>query len=223
MAEPRPLVGRRAELACSTTLAGGDVGERLPSLFVVGEPGLGKTRLVHECRKLLWPGSVPARPATAVAGRPLRFLRVLDALGLYRQLLSAWVGATSEEGEDVVRAALERAMKAVLRGPTRPRRRSGPDDGAIGLAKKRPAWPGSPPSTCSGPRSCRCGRLDRTLGSKGPTVLVLEDLHWADPTSLAAHGGSVSASQRRPPVVAGPTRRLEPDPGVSAFEVLALF
>ena len=55
------------------------------------------------------------------------------------------------------------------------------------------------------------------LVKRGPTVLALEDLHWADPTSLRL------TEELAPLAADGPllllaTRRPEPDPGVSGLE-----
>ena len=51
----------------------------------------------------------------------------------------------------------------------------------------------------------------------GPTVLVLEDLHWADPTSLRLTE-AISSLTEDGPVALVLTRRPEPDPGTSALE-----
>ena len=45
-------------------------------VVLTGEPGLGKTRLVQECRERFMAWAGPARPAAAVAGGPLRLLRL---------------------------------------------------------------------------------------------------------------------------------------------------
>ena len=55
------------------------------------------------------------------------------------------------------------------------------------------------------------------LVAHGPTVLVLEDLHWADPTSLRLTEELCSVAKEGPLLLVL-TRRPEPDPGVSALE-----
>ncbi len=55
------------------------------------------------------------------------------------------------------------------------------------------------------------------LVSRGPTVLVLEDLHWADPTSLRLTE-EVATLAADGPLFLLVTRRPEPDSGVSALE-----
>ena len=55
------------------------------------------------------------------------------------------------------------------------------------------------------------------LAAHGPTVLVLEDLHWADPTSLRLTE-ELCALTPDSPLLVLLTRRSEPDPGFSALE-----
>ena len=52
---------------------------------------------------------------------------------------------------------------------------------------------------------------------RGPSVLVLEDLHWADPTSLRLTE-ELAALATDGPLLLLVTRRPEPDPGVSDIE-----
>src|ERR1019366_3546626 len=59
--------------------------------------------------------------------------------------------------------------------------------------------------------------LVSTLVAAGPTVLVLEDLHWADPTSLHLPE-ELSSLTNEGPLLLVLTHRPEPDPGVSALE-----
>ena len=55
------------------------------------------------------------------------------------------------------------------------------------------------------------------LVAHGPTVLVLEDLHWCDPTSLHLTQ-ELSSLVSQGPLLLVLTRRPEPDPGASALE-----
>ena len=63
-------------------------------VFVVGEPGLGKTRLVQECRKrfMAWVGASTGRLPLWLEGRCASYASSTP-YGLYQQLLSAWVGS----------------------------------------------------------------------------------------------------------------------------------
>ena len=112
-----PLVGRQTELAVLDDALRGAISGTGSVVFVVGEPGLGKTRLVQECRKrfMAWVGAGTGRLPLWLEGRAASYASSTP-YGLYQQLLSAWVGVAPEEGEEVVRPALERAMKAIFGG-----------------------------------------------------------------------------------------------------------
>ncbi len=73
-------------------------------MFLVGEPGIGKTRLVQECRKrfMAWVGAGTGRLPLWLEGRCARS-RPRRLTGFTSQLLCAWVGVIPEEPEDVVR------------------------------------------------------------------------------------------------------------------------
>jgi class 3 adenylate cyclase/tetratricopeptide (TPR) repeat protein len=211
------VVGRDMELAVldevvqETTSGTGSV------VFIVGEPGLGKTRLVQECHKrfMAWVGAGTGRLPLWLDGRAASYASSTP-YGLYQQLLSAWLGAAPEEGEEVVRSALERAMKAIFGGHV---------DHARFLAHMM----GLPP----GPEEARLARLSpeglqratfaavrsvvARLVERGPTVLVLEDLHWADPISLRLTE-ELAALAADGPLLMLLTRRREPDPGLSGLE-----
>ena len=178
------LVGREAELSALDEALRGAISGTGSVVFIVGEPGLGKTRLVHECRKrfMAWVGAGTGRLPLWLEGRCASYASSTP-YGLYQQLLSAWAGVALEEGEEVVRPALERAMKAVFAGEV-----------------EHTAFLAHMMGLRSGPEGARLARLSpeglqratfaavsavmARLAATGPTVLVLEDLHWADPTSL---------------------------------------
>ena len=72
---------------------------------MTGEPGLGKTRLVQECRKRAGragPVWLEGRCASYASSTPY---------GLYQQLLANWAGVTPDQPEAVVRPALERGAR----------------------------------------------------------------------------------------------------------------
>ena len=214
-----PFVGRDTELSLlDNTLREATSGTGSVT-FVVGEPGLGKTRLVQECRKrfMAWVGAGTGRLPLWLEGRCASYASSTP-YGLYRQLLSAWVGVAPEEGEEALRSALAQAMKAMFgaevdhfsflahlmglragRGEERLSRMS-PE------ALQR--------STFAAVRA-----VVARLAAVGPTVLALEDLHWADPTSVRLTE-DLAALAAAGPLLVLVTRRPEPDPGVSDLESL---
>ena len=64
-------------------------------------------------------------------------------------------------------------------------------------------------------------KLFAGLMAAGPTLLVLEDLHWADATSLRLTE-AISSLTEDGPLLLVLTRRPEPDPGTSALEAALL-
>lgn len=209
-----PLVGRQAELAVledalrEATSGTGSVA------FIVGEPGLGKTRLVQECRQrfMPWVGAGTGRLPLWLEGRCASYASSTP-YGLYQQLLSAWAGAAPEEGEDTVRPALERATQAIFGGHV---------DHVGLLAHMMGLRPGpeearlSPEALQRATFAAVGAGLSR-LVERGPTVLVLEDLHWADSISLRLTGDLAALTLQGPLLILA-TRRPEPDPGVSNLE-----
>ncbi|HTW07507.1 MAG TPA: AAA family ATPase, partial [Acidimicrobiales bacterium] len=214
-----PLVGRAAELGVlREALREATVGKGGVAV-VAGEPGLGKTRLVFECRKLFmaWVGAASGRLPLWLEGRAASYASSRP-YGLYQQLLSAWVGVAAEEGEAVTRPALERAMRAAFGGKG--------DDGRLGLLSQVMGFrdrEAGPLLAALGPEQFQRATfaalvaLVSRLVAHGPTVLVLEDLHWADPTSLHLTE-ELSLLTKTGPLLLVLTRRPEPDPGVSGLE-----
>ena len=219
LAGSAPLVGREPEMSVvraalrEVTSAAGSV------LLITGEPGLGKTRLVHECRKLFmaWVGAASGRLPLWLQGRAASYTSSLP-FGLYQQLLSAWVGAAPEADEARALDALERAMRAAFGRDA--------DDEQVGLlAQVMGLGPSVVAASASrlGPEQLQRARfralvsLLSRLVSYGPTLVVLEDLHWADPTSLHLTE-EISSLTISSPLLVVLSRRPEPDPGVSALE-----
>jgi predicted ATPase len=212
-----PLVGRQTELAVLEDALRGTISGTGAVVFVVGEPGLGKTRLVQECRKrfMAWVGAGTGRLPLWLEGRAASYASSTP-YGLYQQLVSASVGTALEEGEDVVRPALERGMKAIF----------GAQVDHVGLLVRMMGLPASPqeahltrlsPEGLQRATFAAVSAVVAQLAERGPTVLVLEDLHWADRTSLRLTE-ELAALAADAPLLLLATRRPEPDPGVSDLE-----
>ena len=166
----------------------------------------------------LWRGWGPLPDGSRYGSRVKRPPTPPTSYGLYKQLLTGWVGAASEEGEEVARPAFERAMRAVFGGDA--------DEAQVGLlAQVMGLGPGKAMSTLAGlsPEQVQRATFEalKALASRlvthGPVVTVLEDLHWADPTSLRLTE-ELSSLTKEGPLLLVLTRRPEPDPGVSALE-----
>jgi class 3 adenylate cyclase len=220
LAGSAPLVGREPELEAlrgavrQTTAGQGGI------VLVASEPGLGKTRLVQECRRLFmsWVSTGSGRLPLWLEGRAASYA-ASHPYGLYRQLLLAWLGVTPEQGEHTVRGSLERATRAVFGGQV-------DMDGlsllsaVLGLAPTEAdahVMAGRTPEQLQRATFRALRGLVGRLVAHGPTVLALEDLHWADPTSLLVTRELVALAKESPLLLVL-TRRPEPDPGVSALE-----
>jgi class 3 adenylate cyclase/tetratricopeptide (TPR) repeat protein len=210
-----PLVGRAGEVSVLDAALRGAAGGRGSVVVLVGEPGLGKTRLVQECRKrfMAWVGAGSGRLPLWLEGRCASYASTTP-YGLYQHLLASWLGMTTDEDEEAMVAALDRALTVSMGAPDlRPvlAHMMGIPAGADVL---RMSPPERQRATFNAMRS-----LVSRLASIGPTVVALEDLHWVDPTSLALTEELSSVTAQRPLLVVL-TRRPEPDPGVTAFEAL---
>ena len=136
------------------------------------------------------------------------------SLRLYQQLLSAWIGVSPEEGEETARPALERAMRAVLGQPSELLPLVAHMMGFVDVQDVSGVGPHEPRSAAAG-NFWRSTRSHLPTGGLGPTVLVLEDLHWADPTSLRLTEELAPLARDGPllvlsPVAPSPTRESRP-------------
>jgi adenylate cyclase len=187
-----PLVGREAELALLSTALREAVNGHGSVVLLTGEPGLGKTRLVQDCRKRFMAEAGSTHGATRGATRggslPLwvegRCASYASATpyGLYQQVLASWLGVAPDQ-PDAVRPALERALQTTV-GSTE---LFPPLARMMGLASGAALGRMSPEDLQRATFAALREVIAR-LVARGPTVLVLEDLHWADPTSLRLTG-----------------------------------
>jgi len=174
-----PLVGRDAEFGALR-----EVLERLQSgvggiVTVVGEAGIGKSRLVAELRKGIAPLDM-----TWVEGRCLSYgesmaylpwVRTLhgmlgvsadDEPAKVREALRGWVEGLCYDHVDEVYPFLGRMMSLPLEQEVEARLGGLEPEGLKVLTFRA------------------VERVLETAASEGPVVLVVEDLHWADASSL---------------------------------------
>jgi DNA-binding winged helix-turn-helix (wHTH) protein/predicted ATPase len=161
------MVGRERELAA---LIGGldDATARRGRLFLIsGEPGVGKTRLADEVA------------AVAEAKR-----------------MALMVGHCSEHDEAVAYLPFVEILESFVERPQsqdRLRAALGPEASELArlLPKLKNILPGLPPSRALPPAQARRQLLNSFFGfvaraaSARPALMILEDLHWADDSTLA--------------------------------------
>ena len=178
------LIGRDRELDTGRDKVDGVLAGTGGILLVTGEPGIGKTRLLAELHDLFDAGSPQHGRALWLEGRCVSYGESLPYWP-FRDLLRAWIGVLADEPELRVRVALRRMVErsfgarsaelapylAALLGLTLE------PDAARRLAELSPEA-----------LQYRTFEVVRELISRltqdGPVAVVLEDLHWADATSL---------------------------------------
>jgi len=174
-----PLVGRDAEFRALW-----EALERLQAgiggiVTVVGEAGIGKSRLVAELRKAAAPLGV-----RWVEGRCLSYGESM-AYRPWVDMLHGLLGEPAQGAPDIVRGALRRLIERLCPDhvdevyPYLGRMMSLPLEEQV-EARLRTIGP-------EGLKVLTFRAVGRVVGSVArsrPLVLVCEDLHWADPTSL---------------------------------------
>jgi class 3 adenylate cyclase/tetratricopeptide (TPR) repeat protein len=164
-----PLVGREKDVAVLTRAFDRACAARaLHLVTIVGEPGLGKSRLIAELF-----GHLDSRPEL-VTWRQGRCLPYGDGITFWAlgEIVKAHAGILETDAPDVALARLE----AVL-----------PDTDDRGWLKQRllPLLGIEASSRADqGELFAAWCRYLESVAQRGPTVLVFEDLHWADPAFL---------------------------------------
>jgi DNA-binding CsgD family transcriptional regulator len=191
-----PFVGRVGELAALTADLDAAVGGHGGVVFVVGEPGIGKTRLAEELA-----ARATGRGAVVLWGR-------------------CWEGAGAPSFWPWVQVV--RGYVQVQAGdPASLRHDLGA--GAADIAQLVPAVhdciPGLPTPPPLDPEAARFRLFDslagflRAAAARRPLLLVLDDLHWADVPSLALLRFMSRELEGAGPLVVGSYRHTEVDHG----------
>lgn len=159
-AVPAGSVGRAAELARIADALEAVARGAPVRMAVEGEPGIGKTHLLSELRR-----RAEELGHLVLAGAASEFERDLP-FGVFVEALDAHVAARHPVREGWADEAWFADLAGVLPGI-----RSGPDHVQAGADQRHRAH-----------RAVR--RLLQMLAERQPLVLVLDDLHWADPASV---------------------------------------
>jgi ABC-type oligopeptide transport system substrate-binding subunit/class 3 adenylate cyclase len=183
-----PLVGREAELATLTGALEGLCQGHGAILALLGEAGIGKSRLVDEAHA--WAEANLCQPPHWLEGRALSYGAALPYWTI-TQLLKADLGLSDGDPEVRARVALRRRLNAL------PWERAEEEEVFPYLAHLLGL-------KLEGEEAGRLTALDsetlkyqvlvclrRTFGAlaeQQPLVLACEDIHWADPSTLDALG-----------------------------------
>jgi len=179
------VVGRDAETGALQAALADARGGAGGLVFLTGEPGIGKSRLAHEVAS-----QARAQAATVAVGRAVP----ASATTPYRPLTEALLQSLRDRRfpDDTELAPWLPALRAIV--PTAVI----PAAGGDGHGDHSPTVRGE-----------AVLRLLRRLAQPGTLVVVLEDLHWADPDTLAVIeylGDNLAAE----PVLCVATARSEP-------------
>ena len=178
-----PMVGRRRETTTLLHLLDEVRMGRGTTIAVVGEAGLGKSRLIAEWRRQAV-ASADEPPLRWVEGRCLSYGSTM-AHHLSTEILRGLIGITPEATPAESAAALQAALGRVLGTEA--------DDVYPFLAHLLGLELGEEAAArvkyLDGPALqsryiTSYNRLIRGLCAEGPLVIVCEDLHWADPSSV---------------------------------------
>jgi class 3 adenylate cyclase len=177
-----PMVGRDEPLQRLSDLLDVVRAGRGRVAFVIGEPGIGKSRLLAELgRQAAGAAAVEWIEGHCVSyGRNLPYHLLID-------LLRSILGIPFAAGLDDARATLDAALQELLADdPDRAADTAGylANLMELPLRDAELALTANPPEVLQSRYVASTNRVLRALASRGPVALVCEDLHWADDASV---------------------------------------
>jgi pimeloyl-ACP methyl ester carboxylesterase len=172
-----PLIGRDRELALLFEAWRNSVAGKGGIALLTGEPGIGKSRLIEALKSRL-AGSPHVR--LEYQGSPLH---AESALHPFAAELETAAGLHREDGTHERRRKLDvllvervgHGTAAIIRQPL---------GSLLGLPTDGPVPPDLTPQQLKAKTLAAIIAQVERLSSRGPLLLVFEDAHWADPTSL---------------------------------------
>ncbi|MEA2557986.1 MAG: hypothetical protein QOG88_1524, partial [Actinomycetota bacterium] len=178
------MIGRERELATGRRALEAVRDGRGGILYLVGDPGIGKTRLLAELRTTFEAAGAPHGLPLWIEGRCVSYGESMPYWP-FRDLLRGWLGAAIDEPELRLRVALRRNVDRLFGARSR---EIEPYLGQLLGLTLEPEAAARLAELSPEALQYRTFEVVRTLLSRlaedGPVVIALEDLHWADATSL---------------------------------------
>ena len=171
-----PFLGRQRELAVFDDLLARALAGQGQVVGLIGEPGIGKTRLLAACRQRL-----PARSMTMLEGHCRAYDQRIP-YGPISELLRHQCGLSATAPPDVVTTRVAQLLRAVDLTP---------EDRAPYLLQLlgRPTTPAllaqCPPDVLKARTFATLQQVHVRSSQQHPLLLVVDNLHWMDPTSEA--------------------------------------
>jgi class 3 adenylate cyclase/tetratricopeptide (TPR) repeat protein len=183
-----PYVGRAREIQTLLDAFEAARGGHGQMVFVVGEPGIGKSRLLHEFRARLADAATWLEGAAISFGGAIAFHPVID-------MLRRWFGIDEHDSESAIAAKIEAAVADLGAdvGDTVPYLRT-----LLSIDPGDPAVAAMDPRRRRGEIVASLRRLLIRAAERRCVVLVWEDAHWMDKATedaLRAVGDSVPANR----------------------------
>jgi len=171
-----PMIGREREMVQLTECIDDLLAGRGGIVSITGEAGLGKTRLVSELKdyagdKVQW-----------LEGRCVSYGQSMN-YGPFRSIISSYLGILPTDTEDEMKAKLQNKVNTLL---PEQRRWAPIHVGNLFFPEYEAEL-----LTASGDDYAKqytypiLRNMFHWIADENPLVMVFEDLHWADPTSLA--------------------------------------
>jgi predicted ATPase len=170
------FVGREAELARMGELLDQVVKGAGRMVAIVGEPGVGKSRLVHEfVHSRLVDGCTVLETGTTSHVTSATYLAIA-------QLLRTWFGIAERDTPARAAAGLQRGVEAIdhALAPIVPALAA-----LLDLPPQDPQWPALSPAQKRQRTLEAVKALVMRQSEARPLILVVEDLHWSDPGTQA--------------------------------------
>ena len=174
-----PMIGRDGELEIMRAVWNRVTTDRSPHLAtIIGEPGVGKTRLLSEFAETL------GTDARLLAGRCLPYGESVTFRPL-GEILSAETGVLESDPPDLALEKIDKLVESIRpHEPHDRQRRSAALASTLGLALEDGPLASLDPGEVLRELVIAWRELLMALAEDQPLVMVIEDIHWADPTML---------------------------------------